>query len=330
MAALQEKRSSQRVLRVVDPDFEANLENLISEVLDDYDGDDSYNDEDYEIESDISTDSEQEADEYGVDYGIGEEEADLEQTECGGYFYGKDKCLKWRMEQPPINSLFQINMELEYLTGPERVEYVRNILLSLTERTALVVLQRVEDEFPNLWNGLNNRLIVDGQEGAVSNGLPVKEEKKPLVNLLQEAEVKEEDSENINACSGLIDEDQIKLQPSNTNVSTAAEETLPKTPPLKLVVAVATKIFGCFNPGSRPESLVTIIRDTGRHFESIHQGEDVHDPRTCISDQFRRLFSVNITIHCSPKGNNLDFNIPHLPNVLLLLAKERFAQPIKL
>ncbi|PSN36842.1 hypothetical protein C0J52_14976 [Blattella germanica] len=71
MAARQERRSSQRVLRAVDPDFEANLENLISEVLDDYDGDDSDNDEDYEIESDISTDSEQEADEYDVDYGIG-------------------------------------------------------------------------------------------------------------------------------------------------------------------------------------------------------------------------------------------------------------------
>ena len=103
MDTRQERRSSQRVLRAVDPDFEANLENLISEVLDDYDGDDSDNDEDYEIESDISTDSEQEADEYDVNYGIGEEEADLGQTERGGYFYGKDKCLKWRMEQPHTN-----------------------------------------------------------------------------------------------------------------------------------------------------------------------------------------------------------------------------------
>ncbi|PSN46470.1 hypothetical protein C0J52_06872 [Blattella germanica] len=113
---------SKITLHTVDPDFEANLENLISEVLDNYDGDDSDNDEDYEIESDISTDSEQEADEYDVDYGIGEEEADLGQTERGGYFYGKDKCLKWRMEQPPTNTFVYNDM---YFYNIPRNEWVR-------------------------------------------------------------------------------------------------------------------------------------------------------------------------------------------------------------
>ena len=55
-------------------------------------------------------------------------------------------------------------MEVQSPTKTDRVEYVKEILRSITRRTALVVLQRVEEEFPNLAN--QNKMVC---YGSISN-----------------------------------------------------------------------------------------------------------------------------------------------------------------
>ena len=82
--------SRQRTLCAAESDFQEKLEELIDEVF--YDSD---NDPDFEILSDHDTDSEEEDDE--------KEEVTIENDGSAGFFYGKNKCFKWRKQQPPNN-----------------------------------------------------------------------------------------------------------------------------------------------------------------------------------------------------------------------------------
>ena len=119
MAAAQASRS--RTLRGDDPDFEKHLQTLL---------DDEFNsdmEETYETESNHSSDSEQEADadyipeennsgddngsvvDSGDDHYMNNRWGDRNDNDNANrvprrsYFYGKNKCFKWRKEQPPVN-----------------------------------------------------------------------------------------------------------------------------------------------------------------------------------------------------------------------------------
>ena len=108
------KASTSRILRGDDPDFEKRLETLLDEEFN------SDVEETCEIESNHSSDSEQETD---ADYlpveeithngGCGDDTNvgvcangnGSRNTTAGprSYFYGKNNCFKWRKEQPPVN-----------------------------------------------------------------------------------------------------------------------------------------------------------------------------------------------------------------------------------